>query len=212
MADILQMSFWNAFSWIKNCVSWFKFQWDLFQGIQLSICQEWLVGILYQTGAKPLAESVIYQLFDVWLHHRHQWVKSLKCFDITWMISREWSHCIIENESVKIIKAKELYQLIRQLINQSISTHIVVFHWWHSWLTHFGHMASWLLVNAGSGNGCCLFSAKTLPESVLTYCQFNPQQQTSVKFKLEYQNYHSTKCIWKCCLQNGGHFVQASMC
>ena len=28
----------------------------------------------------------------------------------------------------------------------------------------------------------------------------------------KFKHFHSRKCIWKCCLENGGHFVSASMC
>ena len=33
-----------------------------------------------------------------------------------------------------------------------------------------------------------------------------------MKCKWKYQCFHSRKCLWKCCLQNGDHFVQVSMC
>ena len=34
---------------------------------------------------------------------------------------------------------------------------------------------------------------KPLPELILTYCQLDPQEQTSVKFKSKYNNLHSKK-------------------
>ena len=52
---------------------------------------------------------------------------------------------------------------------------------------------------------CHLFGIKPLPEPMLTYCQLNLQEQTSVKFKLKYKTLHSWKCMGKC-LRNGGHF------
>ena len=52
---------------------------------------------------------------------------------------------------------------------------------------------------------------KPLPEAMLTYYQLDPWQQTSVKFKSKYKSFHSWKCIWRCHLQNGGHFVQWEM-
>ena len=34
-----------------------------------------------------------------------------------------------------------------------------------------------------------------------------------MKFETKYKSFHyKKKCIWKCCLQSGGHFVKASMC
>ena len=46
---------------------------------------------------------------------------------------------------------------------------------------------------------------------MLTYCQFDPEEQTSKKFKSKYKTFHARKCIRKCCLQNGGHFVQGEI-
>ena len=42
---------------------------------------------------------------------------------------------------------------------------------------------------------------------MLTYCQFGP---SSVNLVSKYQPFAGRKCIWKCRLQNGGHFVSAS--
>ena len=39
-----------------------------------------------------------------------------------------------------------------------------------------------------------------------------PLGTTSVKFLLQTKQFHSRKCIWKCYLENFGHFVSASMC
>ena len=38
------------------------------------------------------------------------------------------------------------------------------------------------------------------------------QGHTAVKFESKYTWFHLTKYIWKCRLQNGNHFVHASMC
>ena len=40
----------------------------------------------------------------------------------------------------------------------------------------------------------------------------NPYEQNSVKSLSKFINFHSRKCIWKCRLRNGGHFVSASLC
>ena len=57
----------------------------------------------------------------------------------------------------------------------------------------------------------CLFGAKPLPEPLLTYWLLDPYEQTSVKFKSKYKNFHSRKCIGNCCLRNVSHFVQGEM-
>ena len=41
MAAILQMTFSNAFSWMKSFVFWVKFHWSLFLMVQLTITQHW---------------------------------------------------------------------------------------------------------------------------------------------------------------------------
>ena len=41
MAAISQMMFSDAFSWMKSFVFWFKFHWNLFLRVQLTITQHW---------------------------------------------------------------------------------------------------------------------------------------------------------------------------
>ena len=55
---------------------------------------------------------------------------------------------------------------------------------------------------------CRLFCAKTLPETMLTYCQLDPQEQTSVRYGTKYKMFSSWKWIWKWRLRNG---VQGGM-
>ena len=55
---------------------------------------------------------------------------------------------------------------------------------------------------------CRLFSAKPSPELMLTYCQLNPKEQTSVKFKSKFKIYDSWECILIYLLLNDGHFVR----
>ena len=58
---------------------------------------------------------------------------------------------------------------------------------------------------------CRLIGAKPLPEAMLSCCQLDPSEQTSAKFESKYKDFHSWKCIRKCRLRNGGHFVQGEM-
>ena len=55
---------------------------------------------------------------------------------------------------------------------------------------------------------CRLFSAKPLHESMLTYCQLDPEEYISMKLYLKFESFHWQKCVSKC-LQNGSHFVWA---
>ena len=60
----------------------------------------------------------------------------------------------------------------------------------------------------GSDMACHLFSTKPSPEPMFTYSL----EQTKVKFESEYGYFLSWKCHLKRRLQNGDHFVAASMC
>ena len=66
-------------------------------------------------------------------------------------------------------------------------------------------------VNIGSDNGLRLDGAKPLSEPVLTYCQLEFKEHSSMKFYLKFKYFHSQKCAWTCCLRNGGHFVQGGL-
>ena len=51
----------------------------------------------------------------------------------------------------------------------------------------------WFIQYIGSGN--------VISEPMLAYCQLGPQEQKSVTFESKHNNYHSWKCIWRCCLK-----------
>ena len=57
---------------------------------------------------------------------------------------------------------------------------------------------------------CRLSGAKSLPEPMLPYCQLDPWEQTSVNFESKFKKKTclSWKCVSKCRLRSGGHFVQ----
>ena len=55
---------------------------------------------------------------------------------------------------------------------------------------------------------CHMFSAKPLPEPMMTFNKLDPYEETSLKFQSKYRTFLSWKCIWKCCLWNDDHFVQ----
>ena len=55
-----------------------------------------------------------------------------------------------------------------------------------------------------------LFIAKPLCKIKNTYCQLEPQEQTSMNKTTK--SFHTRKCISNCHLQNSCHFVEASIC
>ena len=59
---------------------------------------------------------------------------------------------------------------------------------------------------------CGLFGTKPLSAQMLNNCQWDHQNQTSVKLWLNLRKFHSRKCIRKCLLQNVSHFASASTC
>ena len=59
---------------------------------------------------------------------------------------------------------------------------------------------------------CRLCGAKPLSEPMLDNYELDPYEQTSVKSLSKFYHFRSRKCVWKCRLRNGGHFVSASMC
>ena len=52
-----------------------------------------------------------------------------------------------------------------------------------------------------------LLGTKPLPEPMLACCKLDPEEGISVKFESKYKTFHSQKCISKCRLRYGGHFV-----
>ena len=74
------------------------------------------------------------------------------------------------------------------------------------------YMHRWTRPSLVQVMACRLFGTKPLPKPMLTYCQLDPQEQTSFKFQSVFKHFHSGKSIWKWCLLHGSHFDYASMC
>ena len=47
---------------------------------------------------------------------------------------------------------------------------------------------------------------------MLPCCQSDPKEHISVKLYLKFKSFQSRKHTWICCLQNGSHYISASMC
>ena len=58
---------------------------------------------------------------------------------------------------------------------------------------------------------CSLAGAHPLSKPMLPYSQLHTKKQTSVKYKSKLIHFHSRKCIWKCRLENVGHFVSLNV-
>ena len=58
-----------------------------------------------------------------------------------------------------------------------------------------GVISSWFQVMV-----CRLFRAMPLPQSMMTYCELDPQEHSSVKFVMKLKHFLWCNCIWKWCL------------
>ena len=52
-----------------------------------------------------------------------------------------------------------------------------------------------------------IFPVRPLSEQMLQYCQLDPKEYISVKFRLKFESFHSRKCVRKCRLWNGGYIL-----
>ena len=70
---------------------------------------------------------------------------------------------------------------------------------------------SWTLSSLAQVKYCPLFGVKALPELMMIYYQFGPDEVASIKFKWKYIIMPEGH-IWKYRLQNGRNFVSGSIC
>ena len=56
---------------------------------------------------------------------------------------------------------------------------------------------------------CRFFGAKSSPKPMLSYCRLDALEQTLGKFESKYRTFHPGKFLWRCCLRNSIHLVQA---
>ena len=70
---------------------------------------------------------------------------------------------------------------------------------------------NWVITGSNNDFVACLAPKKSY-DPMLTYCQLDPKEHISIKFYLKFKNFIQDNAVWKCCLQNVGHFVSASMC
>ena len=99
----------------------------------------------------------------------------------------------------------------------NVMPRLICFYWkkcyWNHHLQGDHHIGPWWYKRYNLWHiPCCLFGTKPLPKPMLTYCRLDSKEQTSVKFVLKWNTFHSWKYIWKCGLWNGGQIVSASMC
>ena len=57
----------------------------------------------------------------------------------------------------------------------------------------------------------CRFSANLLPEAMQAHSKLGVWGQNLMKFESKYSKFYIRNCIWKCCVQNGGHFIGPKM-
>ena len=70
MAHILQTTFWNEFSSMKNQVFWIKFHWTVFQWVWLTMSTFRSGNGLEPSGNKPLSDPMLSKFFySLWCHY-----------------------------------------------------------------------------------------------------------------------------------------------
>ena len=82
-------------------------------------------------------------------------------------------------------------------------------------LTHWGrvtHICVSRLTIIGSDNGLSPNRRQAVIWTSDTILLIGPLRTNFSEIFIEIYTFSFRKCIWKCCLVNGGHFVSASMC
>ena len=78
-------------------------------------------------------------------------------------------------------------------------------------LTHWGrvmHICVSKIIIIGSDNGLSPGRRQAIIWPIAGILLFRPSGTKFSKILIKFKRYHSRKCIWKCHLQNGGHFVR----
>ena len=89
--------------------------------------------------------------------------------------------------------------------------------WMEFWanLTHWGremHTCVGKLTIIASDNGLSPGQRQTIIWTNAGILLIGPLGTNFNEIIIEFIHFHSRKCTWKCCLENGVHFVSASMC
>ena len=82
-------------------------------------------------------------------------------------------------------------------------------------LTHWDwgtHICVSKLTIIGSDNGLLPSRRQAIMWTNYGMLSIGPWGTNLSEIFIEIQTFSLRKCIWKCCLENGGHFVSASMC
>ena len=84
----------------------------------------------------------------------------------------------------------------------------------HNELSCCGHRTSCDIVDLGRHWSSVLLSGATKLslEAILPNCQLDSLEHISLEVYSNFKHFHARKVIWKCFLQDGSHFVSASMC
>ena len=108
------------------------------------------------------------------------------------------------------------YRVITSITCFSYKTKRLVFLIWinksSSCLAHWGratHICVNRLTGIGSGNGLSSGRSQAIILTNVRILLIGPSLGTNL---VKFIHFHSGKCIWKYRLENGGHFVSASMC
>ena len=150
-----QMTFSNAFSWMKMLQFWLKFIWDLFQKGSINNIPP-LVQIMARRRRddKQLSETSMVSLLTHICVSRPQWVNTVVHVSAA-------GNCHLCHVLIELFTAK---QITNTLTDNDVCLLARLP------LTHYGlrHTASWNLIRLGLGNVLMHNSTKSLPEPLST--------------------------------------------
>ena len=106
---------------------------------------------------------------------------------------------VIGNQKRCITQVSQLW--IYPFFNAALHQHVVFFKW-----------PSDNNDNNDAGIGLSPVWCQFITRTDADWLSIGPFQTNFSEILSKTQNFHSRKCIWKCYLQNGNHFIQALVC
>ena len=166
-------------------------------------------------------------IFEFWVKYNDAWTGCVRKlhFLILDMISVKF-YFLNFLEVVKFMERQKTYIFVKYMFVDVYNQHNKKFHVYmyintmHSQrflilLTHWGrvtHICVSKLTIIGSNNGLSLGRRQAIIWTNAEILLTGPVGTKLSATLIEIHNFYSRKCIWKCRLENGGHFVPASMC
>ena len=167
------------------------------------------LGMTKRSLRPPNFQKRCFCLAEWWLNSTHR-ITENKTMSI-WQFYRHWWHRKLSLRQPIVPAATTNCQIDDLLFSMMGRLFLATF--LNSSPPSAAYIRQWIGSALVQVMACRLFGAKPLPEPMLTCCQLDSWEQISVKFELEFYQFHSRKCIKFEIIvcQNGGHFFQGEM-